>query len=378
MSEIMSEKNRLNELRSLGILDTEAEQDFTEIVELVATLCAAPISYISLIDEERQWFKAKIGLDVNEAEREYAFCNYAIKNPGEIMIVENALEDRRFADNPYVIDDPNVRFYAGVPLVTKNNFAVGTLCIIDNQPRELSKEEYRILELLGKRVTRLIELRKENIIQSKAIENKNKHVKDLMDSLIEAQQMAKLGNWDWDISNKVLYWSPQMYEIFRVDQHVKNLFEVWKSKVHPDDLALVEKTLSEGLSGMHNSIQYRIARVEGFIWVETEGKVLLDKNGNVVRMMGTVQEITERKMMDEQKQYYLTVMEQMLFDLSHKIRRPVTNCMALASLLKDPVSSQDRQLEFSKYLEDSANSLDDYIKETTSFLYQNKIKMTQE
>ena len=374
----MSELERLEELKSLEILDTEAEKDFSEIVELVAALYKVPISLISLLDEDRQWFKARFGIDASEARREYAFCDHAIKTPDEIMVVENALEDDRFSTNPLVLNDPNIRFYAGVPLVTKNNFALGTLCIIDVQPRKLNKEEHRILHLLGKRVTTLIELRKENLSQRRAIINKNRKVEELMDKLIEAQQVAKVGNWDWDVKNKALYWSPQMYKIFRLDKGIEDLFKSWKTNIHPDDLELVVKTLDGGMKGKLNSIQYRISRNDGYIWVETEGKVSLDENGEVVRMMGTVQEITERKTLDEQKQYYLKVLEEMLFNLSHKIRRPITNCMALATLLKDPDSSKERQIEFSKYLEDSANALDDYIKETTSFLYQNRVRILEE
>ena len=374
----MSEKNRLNELRSLGILDTETEEDFNEIVELVSVLCKVPISLISLVDEERLWFKAKVGIDASETKRENSFCSYALESPSEMMVVENALEDERFATNPAVLNDPKIRFYAGVPLISKNDLAIGTLCIIDTQPRKLNDEEIRILKFLGKRVMSLIELRKENMAQRKTIENKDKRVEELMDRLIEAQQVAKVGNWDWDVSKRTLYWSPQMYDIFTVERDDDNLFESWKLKVHPEDLELVEKTLKDGLAGKHNSIQYRISRGNDFIWVETEGKVSLDENGEVIRVMGTVQEITRRKIQDEQKEYYLNVLEQMLFDLSHKIRRPITNCMALASLLKDPISSQDRQAEFSKYLEDSANSLDDYVKETTSFLYQNKVRMAED
>ncbi|MEO9483562.1 MAG: GAF domain-containing protein [Ekhidna sp.] len=372
----MSEQDRIEELRSLGILDSESEKDFDEIVELVSDLCQVPISLITLIDEKRQWFKAKKGIDISETAREHSFCHFTIENPNEVMVVENTLEDPRFSNNPFVINDPNVRFYAGFPLVTKNNFALGTLCIIDDKPRKLSENELRVLQILGRRVVALIELRRENILQRKLIEDGDKKLSLVTQRLIKAQEVAKVGSWDWDVKDGTLYWSPQMYEIFGLDEcGAEALIEKWQSAVYEEDLALVKNTLAEGLNGKHNAIQYRVKRGTEFIWVETAGQVTVDKKGAVVRMMGTVQEITEVRKAFEQKQLYSEVLEQMLFDLSHKIRRPLTNCIALSSLLQDPESLDGREREFAQYLEKSANTLDAYLKETIDFLNRNKVNI---
>lgn len=155
------EAGRLNALYSYGILDTEAESDFDEIVVLASHICNAPISLISLIDKDRQWFKAKIGLEGDQTDREVAFCAHAI-HQDSLMVVPDATKDVRFDDNPLVIGSPDIRFYAGMPLTTPTGFKLGTLCVIDNKPRELTPEQVSSLEILGKHVMKLMELRRRN------------------------------------------------------------------------------------------------------------------------------------------------------------------------------------------------------------------------
>jgi signal transduction histidine kinase len=152
------EKGRLQELYSLELLDTPYEAEFDEIVRVASKICDTPISTVSLIDSHRQWFKAKLGLADSETSRDLAFCGHAILDD-KLMEVPNALDDERFFDNPLVTDNPNIRFYAGMPLVTQRGFKIGTLCVIDTIPRNLDAEQLQSLETLAKQVTRIIELR---------------------------------------------------------------------------------------------------------------------------------------------------------------------------------------------------------------------------
>ncbi len=154
------EPARLAALESYDILDTEAETGYDALTRLAADLCGVPISLISLIDDRRQWFKSNFGLgDARSTPREQAFCAHAIASP-EIFEVENALLDARFVENPLVTGDPNIRFYAGMPLIDDDGFALGTLCVIDNTPRTLSETQRRQLGLLALAVTELIKRRK--------------------------------------------------------------------------------------------------------------------------------------------------------------------------------------------------------------------------
>jgi signal transduction histidine kinase len=157
-----NEAERLSALCCFEILDTEAEERFDDIVQLLAASLDVPIALVSLVDEGRQWFKARVGLGVCETERDVAFCSHAIVNPHETMVVQDALEDPRFRDNPLVIAEPNIRFYAGAPLVLPEGVAVGTLCAIDRRPRTLSASELHTLEILARQVVYLLELRRKN------------------------------------------------------------------------------------------------------------------------------------------------------------------------------------------------------------------------
>ena len=152
------EAARLAALGRYHVLDTEAEPPFDDIVKIAAQICGVPMALISLVDERRQWFKAAFGLGVSETPREIAFCAHAIQQQ-DVMWVEDATRDPRFADNPLVTGDPNLRFYAGAPLYTPDGYAIGTLCVLDSAPRVLSENQREALQALGRQVMSQLELR---------------------------------------------------------------------------------------------------------------------------------------------------------------------------------------------------------------------------
>lgn len=153
-----NEKRRLEVLWKYDVLDTPAEKPLDELAELAAFICQTPIALISLVDEKRQWFKAKIGIDVAETPRNISFCAHAIMNK-EVMVVPDATKDSRFASSPLVTDKPNIRFYAGAPLMAPDGVALGTLCVIDHVPREISSGQIEALRKLASVVTHCLEIR---------------------------------------------------------------------------------------------------------------------------------------------------------------------------------------------------------------------------
>ena len=152
------ECERIEALRRCHILDTAPEDVFDELALLAAQICRTPIALITLVDAKREWFKSKFGLTVDEIPRESSFCAYTIQRPG-LFAIRDALGDGRFSNNPLVVAEPKIRSYAGVPLITSEGFAVGTLCVMSTVPKLLSKCQIRALEILGRQVSRWIALR---------------------------------------------------------------------------------------------------------------------------------------------------------------------------------------------------------------------------
>lgn len=155
----LNESARLDALRSYNVLDTKAEKAFDDLTRLAAEICGTPIALVSLVDESRQWFKSHHGLDATETPREVAFCAHAILDD-EIFEVSDACQDERFADNPLVTGQPNIRFYAGTVLTSEDKHNVGTLCVIDQKPRELSAWQRECLRTIGHQVETLLELKR--------------------------------------------------------------------------------------------------------------------------------------------------------------------------------------------------------------------------
>ena len=156
----LNENERLAALRSYNILDTAAEKDFDDLTTLASSICQTPIALISLVDTERQWFKSHIGLTASETPIEQSFCAHAIVSYNDIMIVDDARTDERFADNPLVTGNPKIVFYAGVPLINEEGFALGTLCVIDQKKKQLSAEQTTALKVVAKQVVDKLELRR--------------------------------------------------------------------------------------------------------------------------------------------------------------------------------------------------------------------------
>lgn len=165
----VDEAARLAALHRYAILDTPAEAEFDEFSRLAAYICATPISLISLVDTGRQWFKSRLGIAAPETPRDISFCGHAIHGL-EVFEVRNALEDERFSDNPLVTSAPNIRFYAGAPLVTPDGHAIGTLCVIDSIPRQLSAEQRAALTTLGRQVVRQLEMRQARRLLSNVLD----------------------------------------------------------------------------------------------------------------------------------------------------------------------------------------------------------------
>lgn len=255
----VNETERLKSLLSYRILDTQPEQQYDDICKLASLVCGAPISLISLVDDNRQWFKAKIGIDASETSRDVAFCAHAILDAKKPLIVSDATQDPRFFDNPLVTGGPQIQFYAGTALVTSDGYPIGTLCVIDKMPRQLSSTQVEALESLGRQVVLQLELRRAHTAERQRTDELEQHHLRyrLMVERIQATLNACLdGVVTTDYDGKILDWNPQAERMTGwPHQEVvgRSIFEVLFAKTTGDHFRkLLARYYNQGETGIFN------------------------------------------------------------------------------------------------------------------------------
>ena len=279
-----SEDARLRALQQLEILDTEAEEGFDAIVRAAALVCGVPISLFSLVDKDRQWFKARVGLeDETQTPRHGSFCSHAILH-NSIFEVPNALEDTRFYDNPLVTGEPNIRFYAAAPLVAAGGAHVGELCVIDTKPRQLTMHQRQVLLQMAKAASQLLEMRR--------LALNTEHSAAQFRALSEASPM---GIYSTDSRGACTYTNVVWQQIFGLTQ-AQSLGSGWTANLHPEDAANVfEHWQACAASGEVFDKEFRIHQPGGALRVvHSTARQILDSKGLRTGYVGTVQDITQQ------------------------------------------------------------------------------------
>jgi two-component system NtrC family sensor kinase len=184
---LASDHDRVAALQKYAILDTEPERAFDDLTLLASFVCKTPIALISLVDEDRQWFKSKIGITASETPRELAFCSTTIQQ-SDVMVIPDTLKDERFRNNPMVVSEPKIRFYAGAPLINEEGYALGTLCVVDRAPREFGQDQKEALQALGRLVLAQLEFRRNLQLLKEALTDRTHAEHERERELVKLQQ----------------------------------------------------------------------------------------------------------------------------------------------------------------------------------------------
>lgn len=377
-----NEDKRLMELESLEILDTEAEEIFDHFTELASHLLKTPVSIISLVDKDRQWFKSIVGLDAKETPREYAFCAHAI-HKNDLFIVEDATKDKRFADNPLVKGEPLVISYAGYPLKLNTGLTVGTLCSIDHKPRKFSEEEQKTLKLLGSQLVNVLNQRK-TLIKfnkfSRMLEEIHRisinHSKEYLK--IDYQAFLKTGlkvlNLDFGIISKIDQQTYTVVDAISPDNMIASGAEFELPGTYCVAVKEKKKTITYNEVGkideMHGHPVYINMKLESYIgtpvWVNGEIYGTVNFSSQSIRklefskeeerfieilaqVLGKMIEGVER---EKQIIQAAKAKDNFLANMSHEIRTPLNSIIGIIEILKENKTPSEQE----KYLSILNNS----------------------
>lgn len=284
-----NEIERLKELESYQIIDEIEDFDYDFLTQMASQICGTKISLISLITDEKQWFLSHNGLETRETPKEFAFCAHAINSPEELFVIEDSRKDERFYDNPLVTGDPKVIFYAGVPLVNENGFALGTLCVIDDYPKKLNEQQIASLKMLSRQVMKMLELRR----KSKELDRININLSKSTMLFNESQRINKIGAWELDLVTGVTDWTNEVYSIHDVSLD----FDHNKAKgidfYHPDDRPIIIKAIEQSIATKNPfDVTCRFISDKGILkWVRSTG-IFWQEIGENPKLIGSFQDVS--------------------------------------------------------------------------------------
>ena len=362
-----NETERLAALKSYAVLDTQPEEEFDTITGLAAKISDCPIAYVSLIDANRQWFKSKVGISAQETPRKLSICQYTIMRD-DLYEIPDLTKDSLFSENPQVKGKPNIRFYAGVPLIDAGGFHIGSLCVIDTKPKSLTAEQKDVLKLLARSVITQLDLRKQN----KELEESRKVLQSFFDLSLDLMCIANVNGYFIRVSaafSAVLGYTEN-----------ELLGSPFFNLIHPDDIQITQSEVNK-LSKGELTIQFenRFRKTDGsYVWLSWNAAPDT-LSGN---LYACARDITEQKLSEELNEKNLILQkekeiaerssklkEQFLANMSHEMRTPLNAIIGLSNLLLNNMKPDGKELEYvqsinvnSKNLFKLVNKILDYAK----------------
>ena len=356
---------RLQAVERFKTLNLETDSEFKDLVQMASDTCETPVALLTLVDQDTQWLRVRTGTDVKEMPRSISFCNYTIQDDA-VMIVPDATNDERFVDNPLVVDDPNIRFYAGAPLITSDRHRIGSICVIDVKPNELNKQQELMLKMLSKQAINLMEYR----ISVEMLE-KNK---------LEVEEQKRIIK-NAEITLRSFFESaPNFHVLVSKNGEVLDFNKVaynFIKKVHGADLTrgsmlikfLAPDFVSRFITGFNLALSGEKAFEEGstdygahgIIYWEASFETAKDTNNEIIGISYIIRDVSDRKT----REHKILAQNQSLLKIAHmqahEFRAPLTTMKGMMDLIKAEDYNAPR--EYYELLETAVANLDGKIRE---------------
>ena len=338
---------RIEDVNSYNLIGSPPSEVLNDITKLASLLYDVPISLVTFLDDHKQWFLSNIGLNIENTDREVAFCEHALQNPNEVLVVIDPEKDERFKNNPLVTHSPHVRFYAGAPLKTPHGNVLGTLCILDTKARTFSKNQEKALKILAKKAMVFIENYKTIYSQRQKIFNHKLNLQKITNEVPIGIYQLKISSSG---SLNVLFLSKEVYSLYpNLDIH--NITERPWSYLRVlnavDSHELKHKWMLANKLKKELEVEFRT--LDGK-WHYTKAVPEHTQNDEII-WYGFIKDISERM-------EYQETLEQILFDISHVLRKPISNLVGLVNILNEEQLDREQLREFKSDISSVSDELE--------------------